>query len=385
MTVSTPPGFSAALRGVPYCPESAIAQVSGSAYSGLLERMAPTCPAASRVGSAFAAAGAGSKPFNVSGQVYLAGPYKGAPVSLVVVIPAVSGPYDLGNVVVRVATRVDPETARVTAVSDPLPQILGGVVLRAKSVRIDLDRPHFTINPTNCDRFAVEAQIEGDEGARAVRRSPYQVANCATLPYSPKLSITMEGGVQRRGHPAIHAEFKGVPGQANTRKVSVVLPKGQLLDNNHIETVCTRVQFANEGCPSGSSIGVAKATSPLLDKPLSGQVYLRSSNHKLPDLVVDLKGQIDLELSARIDSVGGRLRTIFDSVPDVPVSEFTLDLLGGKRGLLQNSEGLCGSPKRATARLTAQNGDALSYRPRVRIECGSGERPKRRGKTGRGA
>ena len=72
-------------------------------------------------------------------------------------------------------------------------------------------------------------------------------------------------------------------------------------------------------------------------------------NNKLPDLVADLEGQIDIELAGAIDTVQGRrLRTSFESVPDAPVSKFELDLEGGKKGLLLNSKGLCGKPKRAT-------------------------------------
>ncbi len=85
------------------------------------------------------------------GKVYLAGPYKGAPLSLLVVIPAVSGPYDLGNVVVRAAINVDQTTAQVTTVSDPLPQIIEGIPLRTRAIRVNLDRPEFAINPTNCE------------------------------------------------------------------------------------------------------------------------------------------------------------------------------------------------------------------------------------------
>ncbi|HSJ76610.1 MAG TPA: hypothetical protein VK899_10580, partial [Gemmatimonadales bacterium] len=150
VTVKTPPGFAATLKGVPYCPEATLARVAGD-YSGLAELASPGCPAASQVGVGWAGVGAGTRPLYVDSKVYLAGPYKGAPLSLLVVLPAVSGPYDLGNIAVRVAVSVDPVTARVTAVSDPLPQILQGIPLRTRSIRLDLDRPGFTLNPTNCD------------------------------------------------------------------------------------------------------------------------------------------------------------------------------------------------------------------------------------------
>jgi hypothetical protein len=381
--VSTPPGFAATLAGIPDCPDSALTALAQSSYLGAGERANPIC-AASQVGTNIASAGAGSKPVFLSGRVYLAGPYKGAPLSLALVTPAVSGPYDLGNVVVRVAVQVDRSTARVTAVSDPLPQIIEGIPLRVRSVRVSLDRDRFAFNPTNCDPFSVGANISGDQGASVSLTSHFQVANCGALPYEPKLSLRLTGGLNRLGHPAIHARFAAAPGEANTRRVSVTLPRGQLLDNAHIQTICTRTNFAAGTCPAGSRIGSAVARTPILDEPLRGPVYLRSSSNKLPDLVVELEGRFDFELVARIDSVNGRLRSTFDSVPDVPVSSFELDLLGGRKGLLINSDPLCGSKRRATARMTGQNGMRISRRPKLQIACEGKKQRKHHGREARG-
>jgi hypothetical protein len=162
----------------------------------------------------------------------------------------------------------------------------------------------------------------------------------------------------------------------------VALPEGELLDNAHIGTVCTRPQFATDSCPAASAIGEAEASTPLLDAPLKGTVYLRSSNNELPDMVMDLEGQIDFELVGRIDSArNGALRTTFDAVPDVPVSQFVLKLAGGARGLLQNSESLCGNPKRAAVKMTGQNGAVVKRRVKLRAACGGKTaRHKRHGK-----
>jgi hypothetical protein len=378
ITVTAPPGFAATLKGVPYCPEAAIVQATDPLYAGALEQASPACPIASRIGSVSTLAGAGTKPVTVPGTAYLAGPYKGAPLSLVVVVPAVSGPYDLGNVVVRVAITVNPVTAQVTAVSDRLPRIMEGIPLRTREIRVDLDRPDFVFNPTNCDPFSVMSVIDGEEGGTADLSSHFQVANCRDLAFGPKLSIGLAGGVNRRGHPAIHAVFQTTPGDANSRSVSVTLPKGELLDNAHIDSICTRVQFASGSCPVSSRIGKAEAHTPILGQPLKGYAYLRSSSNKLPDLVLDLKGQVDFQLVGRIDSVDGRLRTTFETVPDVPVSRFALNLLGGKKGLLINSEALCGASKKATARMIAQNGRRLTRKVDLETPCGRAAGKKHR-------
>ena len=288
--VTTPPGFSATLKGIPYCPDVALAAAAAPSYSGLQQQSNPSCPPASQIGTATVGAGAGSHPVYLPGQVYLAGPYKGAPLSLAVITPAVSGPYDLGSVVVRAAINVNPETAQITAVSDSLPQIFEGIPLRLRSVLVNLNRPNFTLNPTNCDPFAVNTQVFGSEGAVASPSEHFQAANCRTLPFAPKLNLKLTGGVHRRGHPAIQATLQTNPGEANPSSVSVTLPSGELLDNAHIGTVCTKPQFAQNACPAGSLVGDAEVATPLLDQPLKGPVYLRSSSHGLPDLAIDSAG-----------------------------------------------------------------------------------------------
>ena len=187
-----------------------------------------------------AAAGAGTKPLNTPGKVYLAGPIQGRPLSLVVVVPALAGPYDLGNIAVRAAVDVDPTTTQVTVVSDPPPQIYEGVPLRTRMIQVNLDRPNFTINPTNCQPFNVVGTFTGEQGTSSSLSAPFQVANCRDLDYGPKLTMSLKGGLNRLGHPAIKAVLKTKPGEANSRRVSVTLPDGQLLDNSHIGAVCTR-------------------------------------------------------------------------------------------------------------------------------------------------
>ena len=377
LNVATPPGLSGSLKGIPYCPEEALAQLGDPLHTGLAELAAPACPAASQIGTATGATGSGTHPLYNAGKVYLAGPYKGAPLSFETVVPAVSGPYDLGNVAVRSAIYVDPITAQLRTVSDPIATILQGVPLRVRETLIDLNRPNFIVNPTNCDPFTIDGTVFGDEGAQASFHPRFHVANCAELDYAPQLALRLSGGVRRRGHPAITATLTAGAGQANSRRISVTLPKGELLDNSHIGTVCTRVAFAAKNCPANSRIGSVTASTPLLDQPLTGSVYLRSSSHDLPDLALDLKGQIDVEASARVDSVNRGLRTTFETVPDVQLGAVTLHLLGGSKGLIQNSESLCVHSKKAAVRMVGQNGMVVNRKTKLQVSCGSTARRKR--------
>ncbi|HEV7615701.1 MAG TPA: hypothetical protein VGO36_05675 [Solirubrobacterales bacterium] len=378
-----PKGLLARLAGVPYCSDAGLA--AATAKSGKAEQASSSCQAASQVGTVSVGAGAGPTPFYAGGKAYLAGPYKGAPLSLAVVTPAVAGPFDLGTVVVRNALYVNSETAQVHAVSDPLPSILQGIPLDLRSVVVSLERPRFTRNPTNCNPFAVDGSVAMLSGQSASVSSHFQVGDCKLLAFKPQLALSLKGGTKRGDYPALRAVLTAKDGESGITRTAVALPHSEFLAQNHIKTICTRVQFsAGPGngaeCPSGSIYGKATATTPLLDQPLSGPVYLRSSPNLLPDLVVALHGQIDVALVGRIDSVKGGIRTTFESIPDAPVTKFVLDMQGGRKGLLQNSRSLCSSVNRATVEIDGQNGKPNDLSPQLKAQC---RKPGKKGKQGK--
>ncbi|HEY2333555.1 MAG TPA: hypothetical protein VGH58_00920 [Solirubrobacterales bacterium] len=382
-----PAGLTAKLAGTPYCPESGIARAISRSKpnEGIVEKNDPSCPASSQVGTVDVAAGAGITPLHTPGRAYLAGPYKGAPLSLVVITPAIAGPFDLGAVVVRTALNLNPETAVVTAVSDPFPRILDGIPLDIRQVAIELSKSQFTLNPTSCDPMSISGVLTSTTGQSAALGSPFQVGGCNALGFKPSLAIKLKGGTRRGAHPALSATltYPKTGNYANVKSAQVTLPHSEFLDQAHIGTVCTRVQFAAAQCPAASVYGKATATTPLLDGPLSGPVYLRSSSHELPDLVVALKGQVEVVLDGRIDSVNGGIRTTFEAAPDAPVSKFTLQMQGGKKGLLVNSANLCAHPKanRAIALLEGQNGKAFDTEPALANSCKKAKRHhKKRGR-----
>ena len=383
LNITTPPGLAATLKGVTYCPDSSIAGAALESHLGTSEQATPSCPASSYVGQLIAGGGPGSHPLYLPGKIYLAGPYKGAPLSFVIITPAVSAGYDLGDVVIRVALRVDPETAQVTTVSDPLPQIFGGIPLRLRQVYVDLDRPDFALNPTNCAPLAVTAQALGDESAVSSLTQHFQVANCAALDFTPKLALRFTGSTKRTGDPALTATLENPAGSgyANLASTQVILPPTELIDNAHIQAPCTLKQFAKEACPPSTVIGFAKAETPLLDEPLEGPVYLRNGSHRLPDIAAALHGQIgEIDLVGHVDSVHSRLRATFDTVPDAPVSHFSLHLYGAKKGLIENTENLCAHPALATVTLGAQNGKTIKRESRLRLPCGSTHHKRKRGR-----
>ncbi len=375
-----PPGLVGKLAGIPYCSEDAIREAEGK--SGKAEQARSSCPAASELGRVQTAAGVGPEPFTVGGHVYLAGPYKGAPVSTVVITPAVAGPFDLGNVVVRAPIYLNPETAQLTVKSDPIPTILKGFPLKVRSVEIAIDRHEFTLNPTSCEAMLATASIQSSDGASASPSNRFQVGNCGRLKFAPKLKIALKGGTKRNGHPALVATLNQPAGQANIGRVSVGLPHSEFLEQGHIRTICTRVQFAAHECPKGAIYGFAEAISPLLDQPLKGPVYLRSSSHKLPDLVAALSGPpsqpIEIDLDGRIDSVHEGIRNTFEVVPDAPVSHFVLRMQGGKKGLLVNSTNICRGTHKATVRMIGQNGKRHNFSTPLQAKCGAKGKHKKK-------
>ena len=378
LTATLPAGLYGYLAGIPYCPDSALAAVSAAEGTGLAQEATPSCPAASRLGTVTVGAGAGANPFfTSSGRAYLAGPYKGAPLSLAVVTPAVAGPFDLGSVVVRNALRIDPETTQVTAVSDPLPQILHGIPLDLRDVRVALDRKNFTFNPTNCEEMAITSRISSIGGATASPSQRFQVAGCEDLAFKPKLTFKLKGKTRRGGNPALTAILTARPGDANIGKVIVAFPHSEFLDQGHLRNVCTRVQFnsgAGNGvdCPAGSIYGHVTATSPIVGYALEGNVYLRSTpEHELPDLVLALSGPasqpVAVSTVGRIDSVKGGIRSSFEAVPDVPLTKVVLRMGGGKKSLLQNSTNICKRTHKVDVRMDGQNGKFSDSTPTLKV------------------
>lgn len=369
VNVDLPPGMVAKLKGTEYCPEASIA--AAGTQSGKAELANPSCPSNSLVGTVDIAVGSGPAPFHAAGKVYLAGPYKGAPLSMLFVTPAVAGPYDLGTVAVRAALNVDPETAEVHAVSDPIPYIFGGVKLDIRSIDVSINRKNFTLNPTTCrEKFQIASAIfgGGDDPAnpgawiQSKPSSDFRATNCKALKFKPAFYPRILGGknqTKRTKNPKFRATFDARNGDANLRRAAFILPRATILDQSHIKTICTRVQLAESKCPKNAIYGHAKATSPLLAGKLRGPVYLTSSSHELPDLLVDLRGQIPIRLRGVISSEHGRLKTVFNNTPDVAVDKFILTMKGGNKGLLVNSRDLCSRQTTGFLNLKAQNSRQL--------------------------
>jgi len=353
-----PPGLTGKIAGLQQCPQAAVE--AARAKSGAAEQSAPSCPDSSLVGHTLSGSGVGPALTYVPGSLYLAGPFAGAPLSIVAIVPALAGPFDLGTVVVQEGLDLNPDTAQVEVKGDAaeaIPRILQGIPLELRDLRIMVDRPGFTLNPTSCEPAEAKATLTG-VSTLATLAAHYQASNCGALKFKPKLTLSLKGKMKRTGNPAITAVVKPRTGDANIGASTVLLPPSLFIDNAHISNPCTRVQFNENACPKASILGKARAFTPLLDQPLVGPVYFRSNGgeRELPDVVADLHGQFHIVLVGFVDSKHKRVRTRFLDVPDAPVSKFVLRLAGGRRGLLENSADLCRTKPKARLVLVGQNG-----------------------------
>jgi hypothetical protein len=409
-SIKLPTGLLAKLKGVSECSDAAVAAAKARETEGgaTEEEAHPSCPANSEVGSTKVGTGVGNVLAYAGGRLYLAGPYHGSPISLVSVNYAKVGPFDLGTVVVRFALDVNHETAEVSvdgANSDPIPHIVDGIPIHLRDIRAYVNRPGFTLNPTSCAKKSTAATILGSgasftssaDDVPVTVSSPFQAADCASLGFKPKLALNLVGKKTHRGAlPAFKAVLTYPKGgaYANIAKAQVTLPKSEFLEQGHLKNVCTRKVFETgtnpgENCPKNSIYGKARAVTPLLDAPLEGPVYLRTGyGTRLPELAAALNGpQISITLAGTIDSVhkkgteGSQIRNTFALVPDAPVEKFTLELKGGKKGLLVNSTDVCKGTHKALAAFTGQNGKLDEYEPALKAQCGKGGGKK--GKKGK--
>jgi hypothetical protein len=322
------------------------------------------------IGSVQVKAGLGPQPLSLAGTVYLGGPYKGAPYSLEIVVPAQAGPFDLGTIVQRAALEVDPVTAQISVRSDPLPQILGGVPLELRSLRLDLDRPGFIRNPTSCEPMAITGSATTSLGQSAPLSERFQVGDCAKLQFKPRLGLRFSGALGRNGHPAVRAVLSGNARGAALASVGFSLPTDELLDLRHLRGLCPRA-VAADSCPGDSRLGTLRLESPFVDGAVEGPVYLRVPSHRLPDFTAELRsGRLRFVLHGRASDRGGRLGVSFGSLPDIPLSKAVLSLAGGRGGIVVNSRSLCSRPGTATATATAHNGMRRDLR--IRPNLGKG-------------
>jgi hypothetical protein len=374
LQVTAPPGLLGMLSKVPLCEEP-------QAREG-------TCGEASQVGTTSVAVGPGSQPLVVGGRVYLTGPYAGAPFGFSIVVPAVAGPFNLGNVVVRARINADPHTAAITVTSDPLPQILDGVPLRIQTVNVSVDRPGFIFNPTSCTAKHVSATIEAEQGASSNRTVPFAVEGCKTLPFKPSFKVFTQARASKKNGASLDVKITSAAGQANIGKVVASLPKQLPSRLTTLQQACPAATFAANPatCPIGSDVGTVKVLTPVLSMPATGPAYLVShGGAAFPDLVIILQAQgVRLDLVGNTSIKKGITTSTFASAPDAPITSFELKLPQGPHSVLTANlpaganGSVCGQKLTMPTTLTGQNNALIKQNTKITITgCPKAQKAKK--------
>ena len=376
-----PPGMSGTLSTVKLCAEE--------------QANAGTCGPESQIGETIVSVGLGGDPFSVTGgKVYITGPYRGAPFGLSIVNPAKAGPFDLGNVVVRARIEVDPETAVLTITTDDegpykIPTIIDGIPLQIKHVNVNINRPGFTFNATNCSPLAITGTLRSAEGATSSLSVPYQVTNCAVLAFKPKLTASTSGRTSRAKGASLTVKlgYPAGPYDANIARVKVELPKALPSRLTTLQKACTAAVFdANPAnCPAASIIGHATATTPVLPVPLTGPaIFVSHGNESFPSLVIVLQGYgVTVHLvGSTFISRSGITSSTFKTVPDVPVGGFELTLPEGPYSALAANGSLCKAKLAMPTEFVGQNGALIKTTTKIQATgCPKTKRAAHLGKT----
>jgi hypothetical protein len=372
-----PPGMTGNLTGIPFCSDADIE--AARSVTGTEELEHPSCPAASEIGHTLVGAGVGGVLAYTPGKVYLAGPYHGAPLSIVSITSATVGPFDLGTVVIRFALQINPITAQAeidAAGSEPIPHIIGGIVVHVRDIRVYIDRPNFIINPTSCNRMSIAATITGTVAVPVAVNDEGQAADCANLAFKPTFKVSTSAHTSRaRGASlSVKLTYPNTPQgtEANIARVKVELPKRLPSRLKTLQKACTAATFeANPAnCSAASVVGHAKAVTPILPVPLEGPAYFVShGGEAFPSLIVVLRGYgitVDL-VGTTFISKHGITSSTFKTVPDVPVGSFELTLPEGPYSALAAPESLCKGALEMPTEFLAQNGSVIHQSTTIKV------------------
>ena len=370
VSVTTPPGLLGVLKGVTQCPEPQASRGE--------------CGEGSLIGEASTAVGPGADPYWVKGgKVYLTGPYNGGPFGLSIVVPTEAGPFELtgnaglGREVVRASIRVNPNTAQITVLSDPLPSILEGIPLQIRTVNVTINRSGFMFNPTNCESLSVGATISSTAGASAAVSSPFRAANCASLPFAPKLTASVAAHASKANGTSfdVKLESAGI-GQVNIHKVDLQLPEALPSRLTTLQKACLAAVFESNpaACSPESVIGKATIHTPILNSPLTGPAYLVShGGAAFPDVEFVLQGEgVTLVLDGKTDIKDGITYSRFETAPDAPFTTFETELPAGPHSILgayvkKTPYDLCGSNLQMPTTITGQNGAQIKQTTEIAV------------------
>jgi hypothetical protein len=357
VSATLPAGLVGKIPAVPLCPEP--------------QASLGTCTSASQIGVAAATVGSGTKPVQFTGPVYLTGPTNGAPYGMTTVINAATGPFSLGNDVVRTAIEVNQYTGRIT-VAGNIPTIFKGIPLRLKALSVAITRQGFLVNPTNCGVLSTDTTLTSSFGAKQTLSTPFQATGCSSLAFKPSFTVSTNAKVTRKNGPPLFVKI-GYPSglQSNIKSVFVKLPKQLPSRLSTLKEACQEAVFnvSPWNCPAKSKVGGATVYTPALPKKLTGPAFFVShGGAAFPDLDLVLTGNgVQIILVGNTNISKGITTTNFASTPDVPVSKFEMNLSNGPNSALGSIGNLCKPTLVMPTTITGQNGKVIKQNTKISV------------------
>ncbi len=364
--------YLAGLRNI--LPPGLVGLIPTVSLCGEAEANAGMCTSASQIGTVVVAAGSGT-PYNFNGKVYLTGPYQGAPYGLSIVVQPVAGPFSLKPVIARAKIEVKTDTGQVIASDSKVPNIVGGIPTRLRSLTISINRQGFERNPTNCGVLATESTLTGSLGASAFVSTPFQVEGCGALGFKPSFSATSSAKTSKANGASLETTINQGAGEANIKSVLVQLPKQLPSRLTTLQKACPEATFAANpaSCPAGSVVGSARASTPVLPSKMTGPAYLVShGGEAFPDLELVLEANgVRVIVVGKTDIKNGITTTNFATSPDVPVTSVTVSLPTGPHSALAANGDLCARPLVMPTTITGQNGKQIKQNTKITVSgCG---------------
>ena len=315
----------------------------------------------------------GLLPLDVAGTVYNLAPDPGEPARLGIVLRPLGG--ILGKMFTPVRVELRPGDLGLNSIITDLPNTNSGLPIDINSIDLVLDES-FASNPTSCDEavttFVVRSYAEPMTDVTG--QASFTPTGCENQAYDPAASLTIDAGASfdtsQSERPAVTTIVEQGPGEANTEAVELTMPSGLTATLPPGFTgVCSDSDFAAGSCPATTRIGSAVAESPLLAGVLSGSAFL-VQGALLPDIGIDLQGDLDIQLRVQAGVTDGRVRSVLSGLPDLPLSKFTLSFPSG--GMFAAAPSVCDPSARLDAVFDSHGGQHLesSVVPTV-LGCGA--------------
>jgi hypothetical protein len=335
-----------------------------AAQFGADSTLPSTCPAGSAVGSAVTGITTDNALLNtllggsVSGTIYNIEPPAGSPAALGIdIAPPAPNPH----IKVVATISVDPHDLGLTA-SLRLPSTatlgLGPVPLASVNVHTDwieqtlfgyVDGRSFFTNPTACIPAAISVSASSYSGASGSGSGSYTPVDCRGVPFSTRLAIAVDPPISDWTSTVttdVQPGAADIPrANSHVRSTTVTLPQSLLLNPALAARLdaCTDAQFqlrdtsVEARCPPSSAVGDINFVSPILGS-FPGRAYFGSqtpTDRLRLFLDVPLYGA-HIKVSAHVhpSTTTGQITTVFDELPQIAFTDFTLTFHGGPRSAL---------------------------------------------------